>query len=111
VGLRLKQLLLVGQVFITSRKPSFNNNPKLLTKRHSLQEEIPGTITVTEPPKSLGPPTVVLVLRTSDNPVDAPNHSTSSVSVSFTFSKSVSPVTQILQHIGGTNRRKRITIT
>jgi hypothetical protein len=41
VGLRLKQLLLVGQVFITSRKPSFNNNPKLLLlKRHSFQEEI-----------------------------------------------------------------------
>jgi hypothetical protein len=28
--------------------------------------------TVTEPPKSLGPPTVVLVQRTLDNPVDAP---------------------------------------
>jgi hypothetical protein len=27
---------------------------------------------VTEPPKLLGPPTVVLVQRTSDNPVDAP---------------------------------------
>jgi hypothetical protein len=27
---------------------------------------------VTEPPKSLGPPIVVLVQRTSDNPVDAP---------------------------------------
>jgi hypothetical protein len=27
---------------------------------------------VTEPPKSLGPPTVVLVQRTSDNPVGAP---------------------------------------
>jgi hypothetical protein len=27
---------------------------------------------VTEPPKSLGPPTVVLVQRISDNPVDAP---------------------------------------
>jgi hypothetical protein len=34
---------------------------------------------VTEPPKVLGPPTVVLVLRTLDNPVDAHNHSTSSV--------------------------------
>jgi hypothetical protein len=34
---------------------------------------------VTEPPKLLGPPTVVLVLRTLDNPVDAHNHSTSSV--------------------------------
>jgi hypothetical protein len=37
---------------------------------------------VTEPPKVLGPPTVVLVLRTLDNPVDALNHSTSSVTVS-----------------------------
>jgi hypothetical protein len=27
---------------------------------------------VTEPPKSLGPPTVVLVQRTSDNPADTP---------------------------------------
>jgi hypothetical protein len=48
---------------------------------------------VTEPSKSLGPPTVVLVQRTSDNLVDAPDHWTSSVSVSFTFPKSVSPVT------------------
>jgi hypothetical protein len=37
---------------------------------------------VTEPPKVLGPPTVFLVLRTLDNPVDALNHSTSSVTVS-----------------------------
>jgi hypothetical protein len=66
---------------------------------------------VTEPPKLLGPPTVVLVQWTSDNPVDAHNHLISSVFVSFTFPKSVSPVTQILQHIGGTNKRKRITIT
>jgi hypothetical protein len=55
--------------------------------------------TVTEPPKSLGPPTVVLVHRTSDNPAGAPDHLTSSVSVFFTLPKSVSPVTQILQHI------------
>jgi hypothetical protein len=34
---------------------------------------------VTEPPKVLGPPIVALVLRTLDNPVDAHNHSTSSV--------------------------------
>jgi hypothetical protein len=66
---------------------------------------------VTEPLKSLGQPTVVLVQRTSDNPIDAHNHSTSSVFVSFTFPKSVSPVMQILQHIRGTNKRKRITIT
>jgi hypothetical protein len=63
---------------------------------------------VAEPPKSLGPPTVVLVQRTSDNPVDASNLLTSSVSVSFTFPKSVSPVTQILQHIGGMNKRKQL---
>jgi hypothetical protein len=37
----------------------------------------------TEPPKLLGPPTVVLVQRTLDNPVDAHNHLTSSVSVSL----------------------------
>jgi hypothetical protein len=66
---------------------------------------------MTEPPKSLGPPTFVLVQRTSDNPVDAHDYSTSSVSVLLSSPKSVSPVTQILQHIGGTNKRKRITIT
>jgi hypothetical protein len=66
---------------------------------------------VMEPPKSLGPPTIVLVQWTLGNPIDAPNHSTSLVSVSFSFPKSVSPITQILQHIGGTNKRKRITIT
>jgi hypothetical protein len=32
VGLSLEQLLLVGHVFITSRKTSFNNNPKLLNQ-------------------------------------------------------------------------------
>jgi hypothetical protein len=63
---------------------------------------------VTEPPRSLVSPTVVLVQRTSDNLVDAPDHLTSSVSVSFTFHKSVSPVTQILQHIGGTNKQKQL---
>jgi hypothetical protein len=35
---------------------------------------------VTEPPKSLGPPTIVLVQRTSNNPVGAPDHLTSLVS-------------------------------
>jgi hypothetical protein len=63
---------------------------------------------VTEPSKSLGPPTVVLVQRTLDNPVDAHNHLTSLVSEFFTFPKSVSPVTQILQQIGGTNKRKQL---
>jgi hypothetical protein len=61
---------------------------------------------VTEPPKLLGPATVVFVQQTLDNPVDAPDHLTSSVSEFFTFPKSVSPVTQILQHIEGTNKRK-----
>jgi hypothetical protein len=32
-------LLLVGQVIITSREPSFSNNPKLFTQRYSLQKE------------------------------------------------------------------------
>jgi hypothetical protein len=36
-----------------------------------------------EPPKLLGPPTVVFVQRTLDNLVDAHNYLTSSVSVSF----------------------------
>jgi hypothetical protein len=63
---------------------------------------------VTEPPKSLGPPTVVLVQRTSDNPVGAPDHLTSSVSVFFTLPKSASLVTQILQHIRGTRMRKQL---
>jgi hypothetical protein len=40
-------------------------------------------LAVTEPPKLLGPPIVVLVQRTLDNPVDAHNHSTSSVPVSL----------------------------
>jgi hypothetical protein len=63
---------------------------------------------VTEPPKSLGSPTFVLVQRTSDNPIDAPDNLTSSVSEFFTFPKSISPVTQILQHIGGMNMRKQL---
>jgi hypothetical protein len=63
---------------------------------------------VTEPPKSLGPPTVVLVHRTSNNPVGAPNHLTSLISEFFISPKSVSPVTQILQHIRGTNMRKQL---
>jgi hypothetical protein len=46
VELSLKQLLLVGQVFITSREPSFNNKPKLLPKWHSLQEEMSNVIMI-----------------------------------------------------------------
>jgi hypothetical protein len=63
---------------------------------------------VTEPPKSSGPPTVVLVHRTSDNPAGAPDHLTNSVSEFFTLPKSVSPVMQILQYIEGTNMRKQL---
>jgi hypothetical protein len=39
-------------------------------------------VSVTEPPKLLGPPIVVLIQWTLDNPVDAHNHSTSLVTVS-----------------------------
>jgi hypothetical protein len=63
---------------------------------------------VTEPPKSLGPPIVVLVHRTSDNPTGVPDHLTSLVSIFFTLPKSVLPVAQILQHIGGTSMRKQL---
>jgi hypothetical protein len=63
---------------------------------------------VMEPPKSLDPPIVVLIHRTSDKPAGAPDHLTSSVSVFFTLPKSVSPITQILQHIGGTRMRKQL---
>jgi hypothetical protein len=65
-------------------------------------------LAVTEPSKSLGPPTAVLIHRTSNNPTGAPDHLTSSVSVFFTLPKSVSPVAQILQHIGGTGIRKHL---
>jgi hypothetical protein len=61
---------------------------------------------VTEPPKSLGQLTVVLVHQTLDNLVGVPDHLTGLVSAFFTFPKSVSPVTQILQHIRGTSMRK-----
>jgi hypothetical protein len=69
-------------------------------------------LAVTKPPKVLGPPTDVFVLRTSDNHVGARNYSTSSVlCILITSPKSVSPITQTLHHIRGKNRRKRITIT
>jgi hypothetical protein len=46
---------------------------------------------VTEPPKSLGPPTVVLVQQTSDNPAGAPDHLTSLVSEFLTFPRAFYP--------------------
>jgi hypothetical protein len=61
---------------------------------------------VIEPPKLLGPPTVVLVQQTSDNPTGAPDHLISLVSEFLTLPKSVSPVTQTLRYIGGTKMRK-----
>jgi hypothetical protein len=69
---------------------------KILLKHYVMSEEtgfapIPA---VAKPPKVLGPPTDVLVLRTSDNPVDAHNHSTSSVICIIIISpKSASPNT------------------
>jgi hypothetical protein len=80
------------------------------SRERSLREEDARltSLAVTEPPKSLGPPTVVLVHRTSNNPAGAPDHLTSSISVFFTLPKSVSPVTEILQHIGGTSMRKQL---
>jgi hypothetical protein len=65
-------------------------------------------LSVMEPPKSLGPPTVVLVQRTLDNPVGAPDHLTSSVSEFLTFPKSVLPITQTLQFIGEMKVRKQL---
>jgi hypothetical protein len=65
-------------------------------------------LAVTEPPKSLGPPIVVLVQRTSDNPTGAPDHLTSSVSGFLTFPKSVSPIPQTLQFIEDTKVRKQL---
>jgi hypothetical protein len=57
---------------------------------------------VTEPPKSLGPPTVVLVQRISNNPVDVPE-SLDKFGICFLYlPKSVLPVTQTLQIIGDT---------
>jgi hypothetical protein len=65
-------------------------------------------VPVTEPPKSLGPTTAVLIPWTSDNPAGAPDHLTSSVSEFLIFPKSVSPVMQTLQYIGDTKVRKQL---
>jgi hypothetical protein len=60
---------------------------KILLKYYVISKEMgfAPILAVMEPPKVLGPPIVVLVLRTLDNPVDAHNHSTSSVTVSSSF--------------------------
>jgi hypothetical protein len=55
---------------------------------------------VTEPPKILGPPTDVLVLKTLDNHAGAPNGSTGPVScICFTSPKSIHPIAQTLHTI------------
>jgi hypothetical protein len=53
---------------------------------------------VTEPPKSLGPPAVVLIQRTSDNPAGAPDHLTSSVSEFLTFPRAFTHHADITNH-------------
>jgi hypothetical protein len=60
---------------------------KILLKYYVISEEmgIAPILAVIEPPKVLGLPIVVLLLRTLDNAVDAHNHSTSSVTVSLSF--------------------------
>jgi hypothetical protein len=58
-------------------------------------------LAVMEPPKILGPPTDVLVLRTSDSHAGALNGSTGPVTcISFTSPKSAYPITQTLHTIG-----------
>jgi hypothetical protein len=58
-------------------------------------EPVYGKESVAEPPKVLGPPIDVLVLRTSDNHVDAHNHLTSLVfCINIIPPKSASPITQ-----------------
>jgi hypothetical protein len=63
---------------------------------------------VTEPPKSLGPPIVVLVQRTLDNPAGVPE-SLDKFGICYSYlPKSVLPVKQTLQIIGDTKMRKRL---
>jgi hypothetical protein len=66
---------------------------------------------VTEPPKVLGPPKDVLVLRISNNHIDAHNHLTSSVFyINIISPKSDSSIMHTLNHIRGKNKQKQITI-
>jgi hypothetical protein len=57
---------------------------------------------VTELAKVLGPPTVVLVLRTLDNPIDAHNHLTSSVLYLHPFTQE-----RFTRHADITSHRRR----
>jgi hypothetical protein len=59
------------------------------------------TDSVTEPPKILGPPTDVLVLRTLDIHVGTLNGSAGPITcISITLPKSAYPITQTLHTIG-----------
>jgi hypothetical protein len=64
-----------------------------------------GEVAVTEPFKSLGPPTVVLVQQTSGNSVDVPE-SLDKFGIFPYLSRNVSPVLQTLQNIGDIGMRK-----
>jgi hypothetical protein len=58
-------------------------------------------LAVTEPPKVLGPPTYVLVLRTLDSHAGALNGLVGSITcISIISPKSVYPITQTLHAIG-----------
>jgi hypothetical protein len=104
-----KQLQILGSRLGPSR-PFSGVGPQLVYPLGSIALAVTfGTEeNVIEPPKSLGIPTVVLVQRTSDNPAGTPDHLTSSVSEFLTLPRSVSPVTQTLQYIGGTKMRKQL---
>jgi hypothetical protein len=104
-----KQLQILGSRLGPSR-PFSGVGPQLVYPLGSIALAVTfGTEeNVMEPPKSLGIPTVVLVQRTSDNPAGTPDHLTSSVSEFLTLPRSVSPVTQTLQYIGGTKMRKQL---
>jgi hypothetical protein len=72
---------------------------KILLKYYVMYEEtgFAPILAVTEPPKVLGPHIDVVVLRTSDNHVDAHNHLTGSViCIIIRSPKSASPIMQTL---------------
>jgi hypothetical protein len=73
--------------------------------RGSMAQERSYPPRVTEPPKSLGPPTAVLVQQTSDNPVDVPE-SLDKFGIFSYLSRNVSPVLQTLQNIEDIEMRK-----
>jgi hypothetical protein len=108
----LKELYKNLQVSFEELKTSHNNLKEscenlVEAQSSSLVHEVV-VVTETEPPKSLDPPTVVLVQRTSDNPTGALDHLTSSVSEFLTLPKNVSPFTQTLQYIGGKKMQKQL---